>query len=72
MPEHVHLLLSEPRRGLLADATNYLKLSFSKRLGAGVFWKKCYYGRNVRNESEFAEKLRYIHRPGKGRAMRPS
>ena len=30
MPEHVHLLLSEPERGLLADAIHYLKLSFAK------------------------------------------
>jgi putative transposase len=34
MPEHVHLLLSEPQRGLLADALHYLKLSFAKRLVA--------------------------------------
>ncbi len=32
MPEHVHLLLSEPGQGTLADAMHYLKLSFSKRL----------------------------------------
>jgi putative transposase len=32
MPEHVHLLLSEPEQGTLADAMHYLKLSFSKRL----------------------------------------
>jgi putative transposase len=32
MPEHVHLLLSEPERGTLADAMHYLKLSFSKRV----------------------------------------
>jgi len=31
MPEHVHLLLSEPGQGTLADAIHYLKLSFSKR-----------------------------------------
>ena len=31
MPEHVHLLVSEPERGTLADAMHYLKLSFSKR-----------------------------------------
>ena len=36
MPEHVHLLLSEPQRGLLADALDYLKLSFAKRLAAQV------------------------------------
>lgn len=43
MPEHVHLLVSEPRQGLLADAMHYLKLSFAKRLGwwprfAPRFW----------------------------------
>ncbi len=32
MPEHVHLLLSEPEHGTLADAIHYLKLSFTKRL----------------------------------------
>ena len=32
MPEHVHLLLSEPERGSLAEAIHYLKLSFSKRV----------------------------------------
>ncbi len=62
MPEHVHLLLSEPPHGLLADAMHYLKLSFAKRLGSGVFWQKRYYDRNVRDEHEFVEKLRYIHR----------
>jgi len=31
MPEHVHLLLSEPEDGNLAEAMHYLKLSFSKR-----------------------------------------
>ena len=31
MPEHVHLLVSEPESGTLADAMHYLKLSFSKR-----------------------------------------
>jgi putative transposase len=69
MPEHVHLLLSEPERGVLADAIHYLKLSFGKRvrgrcgeLPAGIFWQKRYYDRNIRNEREFTEKLRYIHR----------
>jgi putative transposase len=31
MPEHVHLLVSEPEIGNLAEAMHYLKLSFSKR-----------------------------------------
>ena len=78
MPEHVHLLLSEPERGTLADAIHYLKLSFSKRVKllsqVGVlgqdanlghsdpFWQKRYYDRNVRNWQEFEVKLRYLHR----------
>ena len=32
MPEHVHLLVSEPEHDTLADAIRCLKLSFSKRL----------------------------------------
>ncbi len=69
MPEHVHLLLSEPKKGSLADAMHYLKLSFSKRVvqwygdtPAGSFWQKRYYDRNVRNSREFTIKLRYLHR----------
>jgi putative transposase len=69
MPEHVHLLISEPKRATLADAIHYLKLSFAKRVrsrrgakGSGSFWKKRYYDRNVRDASEFTEKLRYLHR----------
>ena len=31
MPEHVHLLVSEPPGAKLADALHYLKLSFAKR-----------------------------------------
>jgi REP-associated tyrosine transposase len=34
MPEHVHLLLSEPDRGTLAGAIHSLKLSVSKRAGS--------------------------------------
>lgn len=78
MPEHVHLLLSEPERGTLADAIHYLKLSFSKRVRCLThlnvqhkdvkvghpepFWQKRYYDRNVRNWQEFEVKLRYLHR----------
>lgn len=35
MPEHVHLLLSEPEQGTLSQAIHYLKLSFSKRVHSG-------------------------------------
>ena len=32
MPEHVHLLVSEPERGLLGDAVHYLKLVFGEEV----------------------------------------
>jgi putative transposase len=70
MPEHVHLMVSEPERGTLAEAMHFLKLSSSKRVRArrlelgesGPFWQKRYYDRNLRSYADFVEKLRYIHR----------
>jgi putative transposase len=64
MPEHVHLLLSEPRRDTLADALKSLKQGVSRRLigDAEHFWQKRYYDFNIRNYPQFVEKLRYIHR----------
>ena len=64
MPEHVHLLLSEPQREMLADAIKSLKQGVSRRLigEAEHFWQKRYYDFNVRNYRQHVEKLRYIHR----------
>ena len=64
MPEHVHLLLSEPERQTLADALKSLKQGVSRRLigNAEHFWQKRYYDFNIRNAPQFVEKLRYIHR----------
>jgi putative transposase len=64
MPEHVHLLLSEPRQGTLADALKSLKQGVSRRLigDAEHFWQKRYYDSNIRNHQQFKQKLRYIHR----------
>jgi putative transposase len=65
MPEHVHLLLSEPERATLAVAIQALKVSFVRRIDGqheGTFWQKRYYDHNIRNDDSFAEKLRYIHR----------
>jgi len=36
MPEHVHLLVSEPDQETVADAMHFLKLSFAKRLKSMV------------------------------------
>jgi len=64
MPEHVHLLLSEPQRDTLADALKSLKQGVSRRLvgDAEHFWQRRYYDFNIRNYQQFVEKLRYIHR----------
>jgi putative transposase len=64
MPEHVHLLLSEPQRDTLADALKSLKQGVSRRLigDAEHFWQKRYYDFNIRNYAQFVEKLGYTHR----------
>ena len=70
MPELVHLLISEPERGTIANVIQSLKISSAKRAKHvhGVhdsqvrFWQKRYYDRNEWNHKEFVEKLKYIHR----------
>ena len=62
MPEHVHLLVSEPHEALLAKAIQALKLSVSVRQGQRPFWQARYYDFNVWSEAKRIEKLRYIHR----------
>jgi len=64
MPNHVHLLISEPPRQTLADALKSLKQGVSRRLlgEAEHFWQKRYYDFNIRDHKQFVEKLRYIHR----------
>ena len=62
MPEHVHLLVSEPRRESLDRAIHGLKLSVSLRRTERPFWLPRYYDFNVCTEEKRAEKLRYMHR----------
>ncbi len=70
MPEHVHLLISEPERETVAITIQSLKLSSSLRTAAhrerderrSPLWQKRYYDRNIRDYEEFIEKLHYIHR----------
>jgi putative transposase len=62
MPEHVHLLVGEPRRALLSRAVQALKLSVSMRSRERPFWQAHYYDFNVSTHEKFVEKLRYIHR----------
>ena len=62
MPEHVHLLVSEPKNLILAKAIQALKLSVSVQSRERPFWQKRYYDFNVHNEKKRVEKLRYMHR----------
>jgi len=73
MPEHVHLLVSEPQRQTLSDAMQALKLGFVRicqcsdgNSGAtpipNPFWQARFYDFNVWTEEKRIEKLRYLHR----------
>jgi putative transposase len=64
MPEHVHLLLSEPELHSLKTTISVLKGETSKLLKAThtQFWQIRYYDFNVFTQRKFVEKLRYIHR----------
>ncbi len=64
MPEHVHLLISEPERGTLGEAIKSLKQGVARRLISGRThsWQKRYYDFNLHSHAKFLEKLRYIHR----------
>ena len=61
MPEHVHLLVSEPERGPLAQAMQSLKQGVARRLAlraADSFWLARYYDFNVWGHRKFVEKGR--------------
>ena len=65
MPEHVHLLISEPERSELARVIQMLKQTTSHKLripGLPHFWQVRYYDFPVWSEEKRVEKLRYIHR----------
>ena len=62
MPEHVHLMVSEPSRTTLARAIQALKTSVSKQSDQRPFWLARYYDFNVHSEEKRVEKLKYMHR----------
>jgi len=76
MPEHVHLLISEPERANLSVAIQMLKQITSRKLRPPElprFWQVRYYDFPVWAEKKRVEKLRYMHRnPVKrGLVLRP-
>jgi putative transposase len=75
MPEHFHLLVSEPRRDTLSKVIQAVKLGFVRRFltpGEALrpegqcnpqkIWQARFYDFNVWTEAKRIEKLRYIHR----------
>jgi putative transposase len=62
MPEHVHLLVSEPLKATLDRAIKALKLSVTLRRKERPFWLARYYDFNVFTDEKRIEKLRYMHR----------
>jgi putative transposase len=72
MPEHVHLLISEPLIGdpSIGDPSKIIqavKLSVSRRLAvggefSGRFWQSRFYDFNLWGQQKEVEKLRYMHR----------
>ena len=74
MPEHVHLLISEPERGSVARAMQSLKQSVARQLALRAsepFWQARYYDFNVWSKRKHIEKLRYIHRNPVQRGLVP-
>ena len=62
MPEHVHLLVNEPKRFSLDQAIKAIKLSVTLRSQERPFWQARYYDFNVWTDEKRVEKLRYMHR----------
>ena len=61
MPEHVHLLVSEPEMAKLSASIQVVKQLFSRTRPEEYVWESRYYDFNVRSEGKRAEKLKYIH-----------
>jgi putative transposase len=61
MPEHVHLLVSEPKGAVLSKALQALKLSVAVQSVQRPFWQVRYYDFNVFSESKRSEKILYMH-----------
>ena len=62
MPEHVHLLVSEPKNAPLSKAIQALKLSVAVERNQRPFWQARYYDFNVFTHAKRVEKPKYMHR----------
>ena len=67
MPEHFHLLMTEPEVGDPSVAMKVVKERFTRLLHhggvrTGPIWQKRFYDFNVSSSEKRIEKLRYMHR----------
>jgi putative transposase len=67
MPEHFHLLITEPDVGDPSVVMKVIKERFTKQLHhggvrTGPIWQKRFYDFNVSTSKKRIEKLRYMHR----------
>jgi putative transposase len=66
MPEHVHLLISEPKRASLATVLQMLKQTISKRMRRmgceSPLWQSRYFDENVHLARQRVTVMKYIHR----------
>ncbi len=62
MPEHGHLLGSEPKDVTLSVAVQALKISVARRSLPRPFWQRRFYDFNVFSDEKRLEKRRYMHR----------
>jgi putative transposase len=71
MPEHVHLIVSEPPGQPLSKAIASIKREVSRQSEQTPFWLPRYYDFNVFSAKKLVEKLRYIHRNPVTRSLAP-
>jgi putative transposase len=63
MPEHVHLLVSEPQIANPSTVVQAVKLGFARRSDlSGQIWQRRFYDFNVWSQRKEIEKLKYMHR----------
>ena len=71
MPDHVHLLITEPEIGRLSTVIQVIKQRFSRTRPESEVWESRYYDFNVKTEVKRAEKLHYIHQNPVRRGLVP-
>ena len=61
MPDHLHLLLTEPERSNLSTVMQVVKQRFSRSCTEKEVWEVRYYDANIKTRHARMEVLHYIH-----------